>query len=126
MSLLNLLTLRHIGEIADWAIQLQPHGRENVFVSPYRRNGLGRKLLRSLCSHLLLEASNCGELRAKVGENLPQTGLGKLSDVDSAEAPAKIVEAVAPLADLRRHEAERIAPIADPPIHTPHWRGTHV
>lgn len=38
--------------------------------------------------------------------------------VDRAEAVAKIIEAVAPLADLRRDEADRISAVADSPIHT--------
>jgi hypothetical protein len=118
MSLLDLLTLRHIREITDPAIQPQSNGRENIFATPGRRDRLSGELLRSLCSHLLLEASNRGELRAEVREHLPETGLGELGDVDGAEAVAKIVEAVASLADLRRHETERIPVVADPPIHT--------
>jgi hypothetical protein len=39
---------------------------------------------------------------------------------------AKIIEAVTPLADLGWDEAERIAVVADPPVHTIHWSVVHV
>jgi hypothetical protein len=126
MSLLDLLTLRHVREIADPAVQSQSYRRENVFVTPSRRDGLSGKFLRGLRSHLLLEAANRGELGSEVGEHLPETGLGKLGDVDGAEAVAKIIEAVAPLADLRRDEPERIAVVADPPICALRWSVAHV
>lgn len=126
MSLLDLLTLRHIREIADPAVQSQSYRRENVFVTPRRRDRPGGKLPSGLDSHLLLEPANRGEIRTEVGEHLPETGLGKLGDVDGAETVAKIIEAVAPLADLRRDEAERIAVIADPPILALRWRVAHV
>lgn len=117
MSLLDLLTLGHIGKVVDRTVQPQAHGHENMFASPGRRDGLGGKLVCSLCSHLLLEASNCGEVGTEVGEYLAETGLGKLGDVDRAEAATKIIETMTPLADLRRNEAERIAVVSDPPTH---------
>ncbi len=118
MSLLDLLTLRHVCEIVDRAVPPHSHRRKDMLAAPGRRDGLGGELLRSLCSHLLLEATNGGELGTEVGEHLSQRCLRKLGDVDRAEATATIVETVAPLADLRWDEAERIAVIADPPIHT--------
>ncbi len=121
-----LLTLGHIGEIVDRSVQPQSHGREDGFPTPCRRDGLGSEFLRTLCSHLLLETSNRGELGAEVREHLAKTSLGKLGDIDGAEAVAKIVEAVAPLADLRRDKAKWILVLAHPPIHTLRWSVAHV
>jgi hypothetical protein len=116
VSLLDLLTLRHICEITDPAIQPQSYGRENIFSSPRLRDRLGGEFLSGLSAHLLPEPANRGEVGTKVGEHLPKTGLGKLGYVDGTKAVVQIVEAVAPLANLRRDEAKRIAVIADPPI----------
>jgi hypothetical protein len=66
VSLLNLLTLGHIGEIADRTVQPQSHWREDVFLPSCRRNGLGGEFLCNLRSHLLLEAPNSGELGTEV------------------------------------------------------------
>ncbi len=126
VSLLDLLALRHICKITDPAIQPQSYRRENIFATPGRRDRRGSNLLRGVGSHLLLEASNCGEVWTEVGEHLPETGLGKLGDVDGAEAVATIIEPVAPFADLRRDEAERIPAVTDPPIHTLRRSVAHV
>ncbi len=126
VSLLDLLALRHICEITDPAIQLQSYGRKNVFATPSRRNRLRGELLLSLCSHFLLEPSKRREIRTEVSKHLPKTSLGELGDVDGAEALVQIVEAVAPLADLRRDEAERIAVVANPPIRALRWCVAHV
>jgi len=76
VSLLDLLTLRDIREITDRTIQSQSYGRENIFPPPSHSDRLGGKLLRSLCSHLLLEPSNRSEIRTEISEYLPKTRLG--------------------------------------------------
>lgn len=76
VSLLHALTLSHVCEITDPAIQSQSDRRENIFATPSCRDRLGGKLLRSLGPLLLLEPANRAKIRTEVGEHLPETRLG--------------------------------------------------
>ena len=61
----------------------------------------------------------CSEIRPEVGEHLAQARLGKLGEVERAEAPMDVVEPVVESVQLVRGEAERVEVIPNAPQRIP-------
>lgn len=86
MAALGLLASRHVGEIDEGTVEVDPHRRKNVLAAPQGADRLDGEVGGRLATVAFDMAVHRREVGAKVGEDFAQCGLSELGDVEGAEA----------------------------------------
>src|SRR5680860_463285 len=119
VPLLELATYLDVREVDQRAVEPRFGGREHVLFAPASRDWLGDGLGSGIWTEGIEEGLDLGEVETEVGQHLAQGGRGLLGAVEGPKTPLSVVEALAPLAEVVRSEADRVQAIPDAPQLSP-------